>query len=244
MVNSKNAKAKYAVNPKKQYSEYLFIAYLTYMSLYIIFNSALEMFLTDSHIYTIGNYVALFLAICTLVPLARKVPTYFLIAPLKINKKRILNAISIGCLICIIFGGAMILIKYIILKLAPQLLTRCQPFFYWDRLLPGNITVNTMLYPFTAFWQEYFMNVMGYDGMRTLLVGNHKKNKAVSMVALFFGAMHYTYGFPMIVLTALFVLFMNRIYRRTHNLWVCMIVHIILGQLLFTLQLQKISFGI
>ena len=87
-------------------------------------------------------------------------------------------------------------------------------------------------------------NVMGYDGMRTLLVGNHRKHKSVSVVALFFGAMHYLYGFPMIVFTALFVLFMNFIYRKTKNLWVCMLVHFFLGQLLFTLQLQKIGLGL
>lgn len=234
---------KTQLDSKKQYSEYLIIAYLTYMSLYIIFNSAFEYLYESNPIYKFGNYMALILAIFTLVPLVRKVPTDFLIEPLKVNKAKLWNAVTRGALVCIIFGGIMILVKYAILKNSPQMLIRCRPFFYIDRLKPGRITTNTMLYPFTAFWQEYCMNVMGYDGMHTLLVGNHRKYKSVSVVALFFGAMHYTYGFPMIVMTILFVLFMNYIYRRTKNLWVCMIVHIILGQLLFTLQLQKITFA-
>ncbi len=233
-----------AIESKKQYSEYLFIAYLSYMSLYIICISAIEHFFNENPIYKIGNYIALILAIFTLVPLIRKVPTDFLIQPLIINKKRISCALTHGLIICLVFGGAMILLKYLLLKFAPETLVRCQPFFYTARLMPGKITSNTLIYPFTAFWQEYFMNVMGYDGMRTLLVGNHKKHKAVSMVALFFGAMHFTYGFTMILLTMLFVLFMNNIYRRTHNLWVCCLVHIILGQLLFTLQLQKITISV
>ena len=235
--------SKSGIDPKKQYSEYLIIAYLTYMSLYIIFNSAIDYFYESTSIYRIGNYVGLILAIGTLVPLVRKVPTDFLIEPLKVNKAKIWNAITRGFLVCAFFGVLMILLKLAILQLNPIMLKRCQPFFYLDRLTPGKITTNTMLYPFTAFWQEYCMNVMGYDGMRTLLVGNHRKHKSVSVVALFFGAMHYTYGFPMIALTILFVLFMNYIYRRTKNLWVCMLVHIILGQLLFTLQLQKITFS-
>ena len=235
--------SKSGIDPKKQYSEYLIIAYLTYMSLYIIFNSAIDYFYESASIYRIGNYVGLILAVGTLVPLVRKVPTDFLIEPLKVNKAKIWNAITRGFLVCAFFGGLMILLKFAILQLNPIMLKRCQPFFYLDRLTPGKITTNTMLYPFTAFWQEYCMNVMGYDGMRTLLVGNHRKHKSVSVVALFFGAMHDTYGFPMIALTILFVLFMNYIYRRTKNLWVCMLVHIILGQLLFTLQLQKITFS-
>ena len=234
--------SKSEIDPKKQYSEYLIIAYLTYMSLYIIFNSAIDYFYESASIYRIGNYAGLILAIGTLVPLVRKVPTDFLIEPLKVNKAKLFNAITRGFVLCLIFGGIMMLIKYLLLIFFPSMLVRCQPFFYTRRLTPGYITSNTMLYPFTAFWQEYCMNVMGYDGMRTLLVGNHRKHKSVSVVALFFGAMHYTYGFPMIVFTILFVLFMNYIYRRTKNLWVCMIVHLILGQLLFTLQLQKITF--
>ena len=234
--------SKSEIDPKKQYSEYLIIAYLTYMSLYIIFNSAIDYFYESASIYRIGNYVGLILAIGTLVPLVRKVPTDFLIEPLKVNKAKLFNAITRGFVLCLIFGGIMMLIKYLLLIFFPSMLVRCQPFFYTRRLTPGYITSNTMLYPFTAFWQEYCMNVMGYDGMRTLLVGNHRKHKSVSVVALFFGAMHYTYGFPMIVFTILFVLFMNYIYRHTKNLWVCMIVHLILGQLLFTLQLQKITF--
>ena len=237
-------KLKSTIESKKQYSEYLIIAYLTYMSLYIIFNSAVEFLYKANPVYRFGNYIGLILAIGTLVPLVRKVPTDFLIKPLKVNKARILDAFTRGFIICLIFGGLMILLKYVMLKMAPDMLKRCMPFFYFDRLLPGRITSNTMLYPLTAFWQEYCMNVMGYDGMRTLLVGNHRKHKSVSVVALFFGAMHYTYGFPMIVLTIFFVLFMNYIYRRTKNLWVCMLVHIILGQLLFTLQLQKITFSL
>lgn len=229
---------------KKQYSEYLLIAFLTYMSLYIIFNSALEQFFKSNPIYKIGNFVGLFLAVCTLIPLARKVPTDFLIAPLKVNKKKIWHAVTVGLSLCVLFGSLMILIKYVILQVAPELLQKAQPFFYFKRLTPGYITTNTILYPFTAFWQEYCINVMGYDGMRTLLVGNHRKHKSVSVVALFFGAMHYLYGFPMIVFTALFVLFMNFIYRKTKNLWVCMLVHFFLGQLLFTLQLQKIGLGL
>ena len=232
------------INPRKQYSEYLFIAYITYMSLYIIFNSGLEYFYTVNPIYKIGNYVGLVLAVGTLIPLARKVPSDFLIKPLLVNKKRIWHALYIGFLLCLIFGSLMIIIKYAILQIYPDLLKRCQPFFYFKRLTPGHITINTMLYPLTAFWQEYCINVMGYDAMRTLLVGNHRKNKSVTMVALFFGAMHYTYGFPMIIFTILFVFFMNHIYRRTRNLWVCMVVHLILGQLLFTLQLQKIGAGL
>ena len=229
---------------KKQYSEYLLIAFLTYMSLYIIFNSALEQFFKSNPIYKIGNYVGLFLAICTLIPLARKVPTDFLIAPLKVNKKKIWHALTVGLSLCLLFGSLMIGLKWAILQVAPELLNRAQPFFYFRRLMPGRITTNTILYPFTAFWQEYCTNVMGYDGMRTLLVGNHRKHKSVSVVALFFGAMHYLYGFPMIVFTALFVLFMNFIYRKTKNLWVCILVHFFLGQLLFTLQLQKIGLGL
>jgi membrane protease YdiL (CAAX protease family) len=232
---------KSSIDPKKQYSEYLIIAYLTYMSLYIIISSAVEYLYKANPIYKFGNYIALILAIGTLVPLVRKVPTDFLIEPLKVNKAKLWNAVTRGALVCLIFGGLMILFKFIILKVAPGMLVRCHPFFYFGRLLPGRITSNTLLYPFTAFWQEYFMNVMGYDGMRTLLVGNHRKHKSVSVVALFFGAMHYTYGFPMIALTILFVLFMNYIYRSTKNLWVCMLVHIILGKLLLTLQLQKIT---
>ena len=235
---------KSTIDPKKQYSEYLIIAYLTYMSLYIIFNSAAEFFYKANPVYRFGNYIGLVLAIGTLIPLARKVPTDFLIKPLKVNKARIFDAFTTGLIICIIFGSIMILLKYTLLQIAPSMLKRCTPFFYFNRLHPDRITSNTMLYPLTAFWQEYCMNVMGYDGMRTLLVGNHRKHKSVSVVALFFGAMHYTYGFPMIVLTILFVLFMNHIYRRTKNLWVCMLVHIFLGQLLFTLQLQKITFSI
>ena len=231
------------INPKKQYSEYLIIAYLTYMSLYIIFNSAAEFLYKANPVYRFGNYIGLVLAIGTLVPLVRKVPTDFLIKPLKVNKAKIWNAITRGFFICLIFGGLMIIPKFVILQTVPAMMKRCHPFFYFDRLMPGRITSNTMLYPLTAFWQEYCMNVMGYDGMRTLLVGNHRKHKSVSVVALFFGAMHYTYGFPMIALTILFVLFMNYIYRRTKNLWVCMLVHIFLGQLLFTLQLQKITFA-
>ncbi|MCR4831908.1 MAG: CPBP family intramembrane metalloprotease [Pseudobutyrivibrio sp.] len=240
-MTSKNANIR-RIDAKKQYSEYLIIAYLTYMSLYIIFNSAIEFFYKSNPIYKIGNYLSLILAIGTLVPLVRKIPTDFLIEPLKVNKAKVWHALTKGLLLCLIFGGLMILIKFVILQLSPDMLRRCQPFFYFDRLMPGRITSNTMLYPLTAFWQEYCMNVMGYDGMRTLLVGNHRKHKSVSVVALFFGAMHYTYGFPMIIFTILFVLFMNYIYRRTKNLWVCMLVHLILGQLLFTLQLQKITF--
>ena len=235
---------KSTIESKKQYSEYLIIAYLTYMSLYIIFNSAAEFLYKANPVYRFGNYIGLVLAIGTLVPLVRKVPTDFLIKPLKVNKARIFDAFTRGLIICVIFGGLMIILKYAMLQIAPNMLKRCTPFFYFDRLMPGRITSNTMLYPLTAFWQEYFMNVMGYDGMRTLLVGNHRKHKSVSVVALFFGAMHYTYGFPMIALTIFFVLFMNYIYRRTKNLWVCMLVHIILGQLLFTLQLQKITFSL
>ena len=231
-------------SPRKQYSEYLLIAFLTYMSLYIIINSAMELFYDTNPVYKIGNFVGLFLAIATLIPLARKVPCDFLIKPLIVNKKRIWYALKVGGFLCLLFGTFMICLKLAILQFAPDLLKRAHPFFYWDRLLPGNITTNTILYPFTAFWQEYCINVMGYDGMRTLLVGNHRKNKSVSVVALFFGAMHYLYGFPMIVFTALFVLFMNFIYRKTRNLWVCMVVHFFLGQLLFTLQLQKIGFGL
>ena len=240
--NKNRIDPKSRIDPQKQYSEYLIIAYLTYMSLYIIFNSAIEYFYKSNPIYKIGNYLGLVLAIGTLVPLVRKVPTDFLIEPLRINKARLWHALTRGLVLCAIFGSLMILIKYAILQVNPTMLSRCQPFFYFDRLKPGKITSNTMLYPFTAFWQEYCMNVMGYDGMRTLLVGNHRKHKSVSVVALFFGAMHYTYGFPMIVFTILFVIFMNYIYRRTKNIWVCMLVHLILGQLLFTLQLQKILF--
>ncbi|MCR5416317.1 MAG: CPBP family intramembrane metalloprotease [Pseudobutyrivibrio sp.] len=226
---------------KKQYSEYLFMSYISYMSLYIIVNSALTMLYSDS-MHTYGNFVGLCVALVTVLPLYKRVPTDFLLAPIHIYKNRVLEAIVKGALLCAIFGGLMIGTKYLILMLAPEMLTRAQPFFYWDRLRPENVTVNTLLYPFTAFWQEYCMNVMGYDGMRTLLVGNHKKYKSIFMVALFFAATHYTYGFPMIVLTFCFVLFMNYIYRRTHNLWVCILLHIVLGQLLFTLQLQKIGF--
>ena len=232
------------VSDKKQYSEYLLIAFLTYMSLYIIINSALEQFFKSNPVYKIGNFVGLFLAICTLIPLARKVPTDFLTAPLKVNKEKIRHAITVGFSLCLLFGSLMIFFKYSLFQINPELLKRAQPFFYFKRLMPGYITPNTILYPFTAFWQEYCMNVMGYDGMRTLLVGNHRKHKSVSVVALFFGAMHYLYGFPMIVFTALFVLFMNFIYRKTKNLWVCMLVHFFLGQLLFTLQLQKIGLGL
>ncbi len=226
---------------RKQYSEYLLIAFLTYMSLYIILNSAINHFFKTIQIYTIGNFVGLALAIVTIIPLVRKVPTGFLISPLKINKRKLWYALTVGLSLCILFGGIMILFKWILLQFKPELLTYAHPFFYFDRLRPDRMTNNTKLYLFTAFWQEYCVNVMGYDGLRTLLVGNHKKNKAVSIVALFFGSMHYTYGFPMIVFSSLFVLFMNNIYRRTHNLWVCLFVHLILGQLLFTLQLQKIG---
>ncbi len=236
-----NTTKKNEINPKKQYSEYLIIAYLTYMSLYIISNSALEYIVKSNQIYRMGNFVGLILAIATLVPLVRKIPTDFLVEPLKINKSKLFTAITRGLSLCVLYGGIMILIKYAILRISPEMLKRCHPFFYFRRLHPDYITINTMLYPFTAFWQEYCINVMGYDGLRTLLVGNHRKHKAISVVALFFGAMHYTYGFPMIIFTIIFVLFMNYIYRKTKNLWVCMFVHLVLGQLLFTLQLQKIT---
>lgn len=228
------------ISRQKQNSEYMFIAYLCYITLYIICNSAMELILYNP-VHRVGNFVALFLAVIILTALSRKVSSEFLLAPLKVNKNRLVEAFVKGMTLCLLIGGSLIGIKLILWNVAPDMVRYSKPFFYFARLRPDRITVNTMLYPFTAFWQEYLMNVMAYDGMRTILVGKHKKYKAAALAALFFGAMHYTYGFPMILLTSLFVLFMNYIYRRTHNLWVCWLMHFILGQLLFTLQLQKIG---
>lgn len=102
---------KSTIDPKKQYSEYLIIAYLTYMSLYIIFNSAAEFLYKANPVYRFGNYIGLVLAIGTLVPLVRKVPTDFLIKPLKVNKTRIFDAFTRGLTICIIFGSLRFQLK-------------------------------------------------------------------------------------------------------------------------------------
>ena len=83
---------KSTIDPKKQYSEYLIIAYLTYMSLYIIFNSAAEFLYKANPVYRFGNYIGLVLAI-------------------KVNKTRIFDAFTRGLTICIIFGSLRFQLK-------------------------------------------------------------------------------------------------------------------------------------
>ena len=120
-------------------------------------------------------------------------------------------------------AGILVVIKLVLLKLAPSLFARrvLVDFSGWDW--------SCTLYPVTVVTQEFLTRGVIHESVNRIMPGKYSDFWAILVSSLFFGALHIHKGIVFMVGAFILLSVFGLIYRKQKTIWGLCIPHYVLG---------------
>lgn len=82
-----------------------------------------------------------------------------------------------------------------------------------------------------TFFQEVLARKVAQETMEEIFVGSRGSIIAIFISSVMFGVLHLHYGFLFMVGCSLYLTVLEFYYRKNRNIWNCVILHLVLGEM-------------
>ena len=128
-------------------------------------------------------------------------------------------------IITVVATAALVILKLIILKVAPSFFPEGAPFWDWSV-----ISISDFVYPFTVILQEFLARGVMQENLMRIFTGKHRGALSIIVSSLVFGALHIAYGLPLMLGASLLLGALGILYYKQGTMWGLCIVHFFLGE--------------
>lgn len=139
--------------------------------------------------------------------------------------KNLKKSLIIDSVITVVGIVLMVILKAIMLKVAPRYFPEDAPFFNIHAQTIGQI----LYYIVCVIMQEFLSRGVMHENLRRILVGKHKELWALVVSSLMFGALHLHYGLAFMIATPILLCGLGILYLKQQNIWGLCIPHYFLG---------------
>lgn len=116
-------------------------------------------------------------------------------------------------------------LKLIILQFNPGFFKENTPFWDWKQA-----DFRLIKYMFTAFIQEFLSRGGVQESLSRVFEGKHRKNYAIYLTSIFFMALHFQYGLPMMFGAGALSILLGYFYKKDQNIYGVTIIHYCFGK--------------
>lgn len=139
------------------------------------------------------------------------------------------KGIRSGLILTGIGVALMIVVKLILISRFPS----GKSFFDFSYFFIGS---THFYYPLTVFVQEFIARCFLLESMKRTYVGKHSSVLAVLTTSLIFAVFHVSHNFIYMILAGVLMGALGGFYLKTKNLWSTIIVHYVLGEMIYILS--------
>lgn len=208
-----------------------FVLFIGLLCSYVFFYAMTKMVWGDSFPKALYNWLIMLISLVLTVFLSYSTSKKFSFTFLKVGKDRFKHDMKFVVGFCLGATLLMIVVKLVLMYSIPGIFPPNKPFFNYYRFLPSGMTVAHSLYFLTSFFQEVLARKVAQETMEEIFVGAKGSIIAVFISSIMFGVLHLHYGFFFMVGCFLYLTVLGFYYRKNRNIWNCVILHLVLGDL-------------
>ncbi len=157
--------------------------------------------------------------------------TSFSLQDLGLGFKGVKSAIVTDTIIAAVGFGLLVLVKLVVMKLAPGYFDAGKPFFNFD------FGWGEWFYPVVVVMQEFLTRSVMHENMRRIIAGKHSEWMAIFVSSILFGVLHIHKGIVFMIGAVILLGALGMLYRKQRTIWGLCIPHYVLGQALTVLDL-------
>lgn len=208
-----------------------FVLFIGLLCSYVFFYAMTKFVWGNSFPKTLYNWVIMVISFVLTVFLSYSTSKKFSFAFLKVGKDKIKHDMKFVLGFCLGITVLMIGLKLLLMYCIPGIFPPNKPLFNYYRFLPSGMTVAHSLYFLTSFFQEVLARKVAQETMEEIFVGPKGSIIAIFVSSIMFGVLHLHYGFLFMVGCFFYLTVLGFYYRKNRNIWNCVILHLVLGEL-------------
>lgn len=150
------------------------------------------------------------------------------------KRANIKTGIIKGLIISLVIISVLMVLKYLVILIVPNIFPANAPFFKFDRYILGGISIAHLIYPISVMIQEFLARIVTQDSIkRVFSIYGEKKASFYSIFfsSLLFSVIHLHRGLNLMVGAFFISIILGMLYRKTNNYWLVVVVHLLVGDI-------------
>ncbi len=211
---------KVLLRKKQEESSVVFISVIVYACGWVLLYAIWDFVGRPISDQLLTQLVMLFGFVVFLIVLRK---TSFTLKDLGLQFKNIKSAVIVDSIIAVVGVLLLIVVKFIIMKIAPGFFGEDQPFFNF------NFGWGEYFYPVTVVLQEFLTRSVMHENMRRVITSKYSEWLAIIVSSLLFAVLHIHKGIFFMVGAMILLGALGMLYRKQRTIWGLCIPHYILG---------------